>query len=372
MNAWPAAPRATDPLLRAPPVPTTSARRRPRSDRPAPEPAAAPPPLPLLRGRHGPGAWAAGTLAALLALLAGCGERPPEPPPGGGGPAARPDVSAGIQPSADGRYYGQEIWITYTSAEHATKGRRLPRTREEAHALATSLRAKVLAGDDLGQLAREHSNALGACAYGFGGILPRDPRAPDLRDLALMRARIGELTPLVDWMGGFWFARRIPAAEARTLEERFLAYGSQEARAQVIHIHHRDAYPHRHNITRTREQAVALAASLLARAQAGEDFAALARESSEDDSGHHRETSDRSQDGVLRVREPGGAWRDWFRIDEVGLPNQLLWVMFDAPLGRVWPAVVVHGRGVSVVKPLERRPIPGRGAPAPAGAPAGR
>ncbi len=281
--------------------------------------------------------------AALLGTVAlgACEGRaqPPGPPP--------------IQPSPNGQYVGQELWIAFSSPGLDPEGRRPRRTREEARALVDRLRSQVEAGTPVGALTWEHSNAPGSYAQGFSGVLPRDRARPDVRDDALMRTPVGRLSPIVEWHDGFWFARRVDLEQGRRLQELFERLGRLRVRARVIHVHHRDAYPWKHNITRTREQAVEHARALLARLSAGEDFAALARAASEDDSG--------DRDGVLRTVHPDPARpTEWLTVSDPGYPWQLLKVLFvDGPVGRPWTDVVVHGRGMDLVEVLERREVEG-------------
>ena len=68
---------------------------------------------------------------------------------------------------------------------------------------------------------------------------------------------VGELTPLIAWRGGFWFARRITPAQGRRLDVKLRRARKVRARARVIHIHHKGAFPRRAAFDRyTQAQAV--------------------------------------------------------------------------------------------------------------------
>lgn len=283
----------------------------------------------------------------LAGLLAACDD-------GANGAAGGAAAQPGPTPRSDralGLAVGQEIWVAYTSPEFDPEGRRWRRTREEALALAQGLRERVAAGADLGELAWEHSNAPGGCALGFSGVLPRDRDRPDARDLALLRVRPGELTELVEWRGGWWFARRLTPQAAAPLQERFERLARTRVRARVIHIHHKDAYPQLYNIKRSAAEAQALAQACLDDVLRGADFARVARERSEDTSGEFG--------GVLTTKH-GGLTEptEWLTVADPYFTWQLLKILFvDGAVGRVWPQVVVHGRGMDVVEVLERKEL---------------
>ena len=106
--------------------------------------------------------------------------------------------------------FGQEIWISWFDKDAKGPGFRAPRTRVEALALARNLCRAVHGGADLGELALKHSNGTYSRARGLAVVPEPGHRSrPDARDLALLRTPVGELTPLLEWNGGFWFARRI-------------------------------------------------------------------------------------------------------------------------------------------------------------------
>jgi len=282
-------------------------------------------------------------LACLLSTLeAGCA-----PEGGAAAPPAAPPIQA---PSVGGLYIGQEIWLTYESAAHAQLGRRVLRPAAEAKAMAQRLRDRVLAGEDIGGLAREESNAPGGSADGFV-LLPVNPAQPDERDLALMRVREGEVTALVDWRGGWWFAKRVNAAKGVELKQLFETLRGTEARGQAIVLHHKDAYPFKYDQKRTRGEAEDLARSVLTRALAGEDFATLARAYSSDvsgDNGGHLETLD----AATKQKTP------WIRIDNADFPLALLDALFRGEVAKVYPELLDTSRGFVIVKPLARRGLP--------------
>jgi hypothetical protein len=221
----------------------------------------------------------------------------------------------------------------------------------------------VLKGGDVGVLAQMHSNAPGARADGFSGVLPRDPKHPDERDRALVRARVGAVTELVDWNGGWWFAKRIPPATGQALEKVFkaLVQRGKEAtktrvRARGITILYVGAYPYRFEVTDTLEQATEKARKILDYIQAGNDFAVVAKEGvpglplsgSWDESGN--------RGGVLLAFDEPGKGDAWISRFDSGYPDKLMEVLFQAPVGLV-PDPIVTARGVMVVELLERREV---------------
>lgn len=289
------------------------------------------------RGRHKTNRFLGAALVAVALLLAACGEEPATPGPGG--PLA-------------GRYVGQEIWLTYFSPEHALYGRRIHRTAEEARALAEALRARVLAGEDIGALAETHSNAPGAAAGGFSGVLPADADAPTERDRALASVAVGEVTPIVDWLGGMWFARRIDRAAAARLQVRLDRVRAERVRLRAIVLLYQGVWVPdpalSRGVTRTKERAVALAETLLERARAGEDFEALAREFSDD-------AASAKNGGLVQVAREGGVQTAWLHRFETWVPDSVLRAAFATPAGEVHPDVVVSPRGVFVLRVDARR-----------------
>jgi hypothetical protein len=295
-------------------------------------------------------------LASLGALLAACG------PDDANAPAPAAGTASG-SPAERGPFVGQEIWLTYESPPHAHLPIRVKRSREDARALAEELHAKVSRGADVGVLAQLHSNAQGARADGFSGVLPRDPRNPDERDRALMRTRIGGVTGLVDWNGGWWFAKRIALDEARRLEKVFDAQveAGREAlktrvRARAIVIHYVGAYPDLHDTTDTLDQAKARAERVLAALRAGGDFAKIAKEGlpGEPLAGARDFAGERG--GVLLAFDEPGKGGRWIGRYDSGYPDTLLRVLFEAPVGLV-PDPIVTARGVVVAEVLERRRV---------------
>ncbi len=278
-------------------------------------------------------------LAAAL-LVGGCGGEP-----GAGTPASGP---------IRGEYYGQEVWLTYFSPAHAAYGRRMNRTRAQARALAESLRARVASGEDVGEIAREHSNAPGAAARGFSGRLPANPGAPSARDRAMASVEVGELTPIVDWMGGMWFARRIDTGKARELEGVLDVVRRERAKARAIVLLYEGAWVPDPSLrsTRPKEQAIELGRQLLERAGRGEDFATLARKYSDD-------PASRARGGMIAVTHgKDDESTPWIHRWETWVPDSVLQAIFETPPNTVVPHVVVSERGVFVLKVEDRRRLP--------------
>ncbi|MDA1194428.1 MAG: peptidylprolyl isomerase [Planctomycetota bacterium] len=305
------------------------------------------------------GILAAGVLA--VAWLPGCGDEPTR--------ASHADVHADLRVPGvcavstidvdaarvprplEGVYFGQEVWLSYQSKEHEGLGYRFPRTRDEALHRIRQLCAQAHAGADVGALAREWSNAPGARAYGLCAVpLPAARNDPDARDVALFQARVGELTPLLEWHGGFWFARRIEDGKGRALGAELEQAARVRARARVIHIHHAGAWPRRYEFDRhPQEKAIATARWIIQEVRKGADFAGLAEKWSNDES--------RRQGGLLRSKHPvTGEPTEWLRWGDRNFPQPILDVILELGTpGEVWPEPVVSGWGVDVVFVVERR-----------------
>ncbi len=277
--------------------------------------------------------------ACLLVLLsvAGCG---PDGNAATGAPAPDDEPPTIPADQAGKVYYGQEIWLTYLSPPHARVGRRMNRSKDEARRLAGELRRRVEQGESLGNLAREHSNAPGGMADGYFPIPLTRERAFDHRDRAVLAAEVGELTPIVDWQGGFWFARRVSESDGRRLQARFETLMKQRVKLRVISIVHtglgKDVVKWDAKVWRTHFQASQHAQKILDRALAGENFADLARKYSE-----NKET--RAEDGLLWVRRPGKpkTYKDfWMRWGETYVPPAIIEAAFATEPGQVYPKVI--------------------------------
>lgn len=294
----------------------------------------------------------ASTLLALALLASGCGEQRAGVDPADGAPRG----PARTGPSEGGLYVAQEVWLTFHSPEFEGYGLRKRRPREEAEALAKALHERARRGDDVGLMAQQESSAPGARAEGyFASTLPVDPAHPDDRDRALMAVREGEVTALVEWKGGFWFAKRITPLAARPFAERFamlLAQGSEaqlyRARARAIVIPYVGSFPYRYEVKATKEQAYAQATGVLAQIRRGTPFADLAAASSWDDSGN--------VGGNLKAFDARGKGSPWITRFDQDYPARLLETLFTAPIG-LYPEPLDTVRGIVVLEILERRKV---------------
>ena len=299
-------------------------------------------------------------LACLL--LAACGEEAPERPRSVGGLESTPlpegcktatidAATARVPRPMNGVYFAQEIWLSYHSKEHENDGYRFPRTRDEALHKIRQLCRSVHGGADIGELAKLWSNAPGGRAAGFcAAPLPQNRAQPDARDIALFRTPVGELTPLLEWRGGFWFAKRISDEQGRALGAQLQAAARTRARARVIHIHHANAWPRRVEFDKyPKEHAIQSARWIIQEVQKGADFAALAKKYSNDVS--------RERGGLLETKHPvTGDPTPWVRWGDRNFPKQTLDVILEKGTpGTVWPEPVVTGWGVDVVLVEERR-----------------
>ncbi|HUT90197.1 MAG TPA: peptidylprolyl isomerase [Thermoguttaceae bacterium] len=215
-------------------------------------------------------------VAAAIALTSGCGgDAGSEAQQQAVKPGAPPSQSAG-DPSAEtgaigegqpGELNAAHILIMHTGSEGATA--EITRTKEEALALAQEIAKKAKAeGADFGALAREHSDCPSSVDGGNLGNFPPDQMVPAFSE-ATLKLAIGEVSDIVESPFGYHVIRRqkvevIPKASAKHILVQYK--GSMRAGEEI---------------TRTKEEALALIQECLKRVQAGEKFEDLAREHSD-------------------------------------------------------------------------------------------
>ncbi len=293
-----------------------------------------------------------------LACLAACGEgesdAPEKPtlPPGTCSISTIDAPKANVPRPLKGVYFGQEIWVSYRSKEFEGVGFRHSRERPIALHKARGLCRRVHTGEDIGVLARKWSNQGGAQADGFCAVpLPGNRNNPDARDIALFKTPVGQITPLIEWKGGFWFAKRISDAQGRALSDQLRRATKVRARARAIHIHHAGAFPRRHQFdTHPKKLALSTARWLIQELQRGVKFETLAKKWSND--GPSRERG-----GLLQTKHPVTKKpTEWIRWGDRNFSQQVLDVILrHGKPGEVWPTPVESGMGVDVVLVLERR-----------------
>ncbi|MDJ0973127.1 MAG: hypothetical protein QNJ98_01530 [Planctomycetota bacterium] len=287
------------------------------------------------------------TCALLTAILSlgGCGNGDGDAP-GGQAKPVRPIATVAA---------AQEVWIPFHDPSHRKGGANNPRglytppppgiTRERAKALAEAALEQARQGLGIGHLAWANSSAPWGRLGGYTGLLPAS-RPPDARDKAVLACEVGALTPLIEWRKGYWFAQRIDDAQADRLQQRARSANRVRARARVIHVHHKGAWPQRFEFKKTtREMALEIARGIIAKVQAGADFETLARE------GLNNAVRLKQTGGLLV--DKGSEWVTW-RTQAWGY-ELLEAILEDAPVGQVMPEPVVGHRGVEVVFVLERR-----------------
>lgn len=149
----------------------------------------------------------------------------------------------------------------------AVPGEATEAQREQARRKAETLRERALAGEDFAQLAVAHSDGQQALQGGDLGWLSAE-ELPSLFVEAVRRLPVGGISPVLEAASGFHIVKLV---EERGGTPRQIL---RETRARHILI--------KPNAVRSDEQARQLAESLYQRLQAGEDFAALAAEYSDD------------------------------------------------------------------------------------------
>lgn len=182
-------------------------------------------------------------------------DTPPEVPP----PLADPNEAC-----------AQVIVVAYAGAAHAADT--VTRDEAAARARAEELRQRVDApGADFAAIARAESDAASSGPRGgLIGTYTRDdwPAAHDAIKAAVFTLQVGQTTEVLEAPYGFVVARRCPVEKIHT---------------RHILVRYRGARNAPDDITRTKEAARALAAEIKnALAAPGADFAAIARDRSED------------------------------------------------------------------------------------------
>lgn len=157
-----------------------------------------------------------------------------------------------------------QILVAFQGATNAITNR----TKEEAKAIAEKARHRVVEEkEDFAAVAAELSDDPSKDKGGDLGIIPRGLMAPAFEDAAFA-LEPGEISDVVETEFGYHVIKGMPKNPLHYHASHILvAYkGAKDAPAFV---------------TRTREEAKAVAEGLLKRLQAGEDFAKLAEESSD-------------------------------------------------------------------------------------------
>lgn len=180
-------------------------------------------------------------------------------------PAKLPDTPA----EAPELVAAAHILIGYQGALRAPES--VTRSKEEAQALAAELRDRARAANsDFGALAREYSDGPTADRGGYLGIIRRGMVVESFEN-AVFGMREGQVSDVVETPFGFHVIQR------RTIDPEML----EQVTASHILIQYEGA-ARAEGITRTREEALALAEEVARKAGAeGADFAALAREYSD-------------------------------------------------------------------------------------------
>ncbi len=182
-------------------------------------------------------------------------------------PAAPPIPAPGPPPTGgpDEEASAAQILVAHAASEPRDPA--VTRTRDEARTRATELLARLQAGTAFDELARAESDHRSRARGGLIGTFKRADLPPAIAD-GIYSLAVGAVSPApVETPSGFHLFHRLPVEKVRA---RHILVRYQGARND-------------HGATRSKADAERLARALHARATAaGADFAALARENSED------------------------------------------------------------------------------------------
>lgn len=217
----------------------------------------------------------------LALVLVACGSREEatsaaaggsEPSPGPVESVPAPATAATPQGAPSDEACAEAIVIQWRGAESAAEG--VTRSETEARALAEELLHSIESGArEFGEVARDHSDARGSGSRGgLIGTFSRQawpPQHEAIRDRVFALA-VGEVSEVLQTPYGWVIARRCPAEYRHTRHILVRFAGARNAGPEI---------------RRSRDEARALAVEIRRRAlEPGADFAALARETSEDGS----------------------------------------------------------------------------------------
>jgi len=266
-------------------------------------------------------------LSALLVLAACSGDEPEQAPAGdataagettgeatGAESAEAEDAPASEAPGAEAtpatpKYLSAaHVLVQWSGSQRATPA--ITRTKEEALARAEEVIAKLDGGADFATLAKEYSDGPSGPKGGDLGSFPPGQMIPEFT-AAVLKAEVGAvIAEPVETSFGWHVIKR---QEARLY------------RASHILIQHTGSMRAGKDITRTKEEAKALADEVLAKAAAGGDFAALAKE--------HSNGPSAPRGGDLGVFPSGVMHPEFEKGVESAEPNTLVPNAVETPFG---------------------------------------
>lgn len=172
-----------------------------------------------------------------------------------------------LQRHSPTEFQAAEIAITYTGAKASKRYElRVPKTREEAKALAEQIRQRVLGGSSFHQEAVAHSDLFN---HPIGGVYPiykKGTNPPQLEEI-VSGLQTGEVSGIVETKTGFHILKRLPV---------------QRIQIRQILIEHRKPGQEAATLKRSKEEARLLAGKVRGLAlEPDSDFAALAAEHSD-------------------------------------------------------------------------------------------
>ncbi len=241
-------------------------------------------------------------LAALLVLLAGCGDAAPSPTPAA--PTLPPVTTFALPPTAVGAQpagtpaavastVGQPQHIVVQHILIGFQGsvgsKPITRSKDEAKALAEKLFAQAKAGADFDQLVKDNTDDAAPGIYSLAnlGVTPgsskeysRDRMIPAFGDVGFT-LQVGEIglasydTKTSPY--GWHIIKRLGAVPTVAVP----AGEPQHITVQHILIGFQGTLPGK-TITRSKDEAKALAEKLFAQAQGGTDFAQLVKDNTDD------------------------------------------------------------------------------------------
>ncbi|PID79702.1 hypothetical protein CSB20_09335 [bacterium DOLZORAL124_64_63] len=172
-----------------------------------------------------------------------------------------------VAPPAPQELSGAHILVQYQGSQRAPET--VTRTKEEALALAKEIAQKAKDGQDFAELAKEYSEGPSGPRGGDLGVWVQGRMVPEF-DEAILGMEIGGISDPVETAFGYHVIMRKKV---------------EKVAARHILIMHEGSMRKPPNVTRTKEEALALAKEIAQKAKDGQDFAELAKEYSEGPSG---------------------------------------------------------------------------------------